>query len=120
MPATEAGASTSKRAIAGLLFLSSGMTTFDAYSTLNSSPWTSENFGADPEKAKSAMTYVKHAVVFSMSYAVVSAVLAETWVPVIGAVVANIYLVTLYKRALAKGKESGSTDWARSPNGGGG
>ena len=120
MAATEAGAGAggSKRAIAGLLFLSSGMTTFDAYSTLNSSPWTSENFGADPQKAKSAMNYVKHAVVFSMSYAVVSAVLAETWVPVVGAVVANVYLVFLYKRALERGAESGSTDWAR-PDGAG-
>lgn len=42
----------SARGVAALLFLTSGMATFAAYSTLRSSPWTAENVGADLEKAR--------------------------------------------------------------------
>lgn len=106
------------KSISALLFLTAGMTTFDAYSTLNSSPWTAENFGADPVKVASLEEYVKHAVIFSMTYAVVSSVIAESPLPVIGAGVANAYLVWLYKRAAARGAAQGSAGWASGDGGG--
>lgn len=104
----------SGRAVAALLFMTSAMTTLDAYSTLNSSPWTSENFGADERKAKSSREYVTHAVVFSSAYAVASALLAGSWWPVVGSAVANSYLVWLYDRALKRGANTGSSGWGRS------
>ena len=106
---------------AALLWLTSGMTTFDAYSTLNSSPWTAESFGADEERAASLREYVRHAVVFSMFYAVVSSVIilqdddednTLALYPVAGALLANVYLVWLYRRASARGKNAGNTSWA--------
>jgi hypothetical protein len=107
------GRSASARAVGALLFMTSAMTTLDAYSTLNSSPWTSENFGADPEKAESCREYVRHAVVFSSVYAVLSSVIAGNWWPVVGSAASNAYLVWLYERALKRGATSGSDGWAK-------
>lgn len=101
-----------QRSVAALLFMTSAMTTLDAYSTLNSSPWTSENFGADEDKARSCRTYVRHAIVFSMAYALVSAAIAESAWPVIGSAVSNVYLWWLYERALERGARAGSRGWA--------
>lgn len=99
-------------ALAALLFMTSAMMTLDAYSTFQSSPWTAENFGADPNKVKSAKEYLWHAVGFSMAYAVMSAYLAKSWWPIFGSLIANTYLVWLYLRALDRGKATGSTGWA--------
>lgn len=107
----------SGRAVAALLFMTSAMTTLDAYSTLNSSPWTSENFGADAAKAKSCREYVGHAVVFSSVYAVASAFLAKSWWPVVGSVAANVYLIWLYERALRRGARAGTSGWGQAATG---
>lgn len=104
---------TTGRAVGALLFMTSAMTTLDAYSTLNSSPWTSENFGADPDKAKSCREYVRHAVIFSTVYAGAAAVIAGSLWPILGSAVANGYLVWLYERALARGQAAGTTGWAK-------
>src|SRR5215467_1434795 len=97
------GSTASANQVGALLFLTAGMTTFDAYSTLNSSPWTAENFGGDEEKMASLREYVMHAVAFSMTYAIGSSVLAHSLLPLIGAAIANAYLVWLYRRAANRG-----------------
>ena len=107
------GTDGSSNALAALLFMTSAMTTLDAYSTFESSPWTAENFGADPIKAKSCKEYLNHAVVYSMAYAVASAYIAKSWWPLIGAAISNTYLVWLYLRALDRGSATGSTGWAK-------
>jgi hypothetical protein len=99
--------------VAALLFMTSAMMTLDAYSTFESSPWTAENFGADPEKAKSCREYLWHAVGYSMLYAGASAMIAGSWWPILGAAISNAYLVWLYLRALARGSIAGSTGWAK-------
>jgi hypothetical protein len=102
--------------LAALLFLTSSMNTLDAYSTLNSSPWTAESFGADERRAKALKEYVGHAVAYSMAYAIAAAFIARgraaTWAILTGAVVTNSYLVWLYMRASARGREAGSAGWA--------
>jgi len=103
----------SSNALAALLFMNSAMMTLDAYSTFESSPWTAENFGADPLKAASCREYLTHAVVYSMLYAFASAYLAKSYWPVIGAAISNTYLVWLYLRALDRGSVSGSSGWAK-------
>lgn len=95
-----------------ILFLTSSMMTLDAYSTFQSSPWTAENFGADEEKARSCREYLAHAVGYSTAYSVASAYLAKSAWPIIGAGVANVYLIWLYLRALERGRVSGSEGWA--------
>jgi nitrate reductase NapE component len=102
-----------RRELGALLFMNSAMTTLDAYSTLESSPWTAENFGADEAKAKSCREYMVHAVCFSMVYAVVASIIAESMWPVLGAVVSNGYLIWLYQRALNRAVSAGSSGWAK-------
>lgn len=99
-------------ALAAVLFTTSAMMTLDAYSTFQSSPWTAENFGADPIKAKSCKEYLMHAAGFSFAYAIASAYLAHSWWPVIGSALANAYLIWLYLRALKRGEATSSTGWA--------
>lgn len=102
-----------QRGVAALLFMQGGMYTLDAMSALNSSPWTSENFGADPQKAKSCREYVMHSVVYSMGFTIASSLLAGTWWPAIGGGANNVYLYWLYNRALKRGAIAGSNSWAK-------
>lgn len=102
--------------LAAILFLQASMNTLDAYSTLNSSPWTAESFGADARRARALKEYVAHAVGYSMFYATVAAIIARgpkaTWAIIGGAVVTNVYLVWLYMRASRRGRAAGSKTWA--------
>lgn len=98
---------------AALLILQAGTLTLDTASALNSSPWTSENFGADPEKAKSCREYVVHSVAVSMALCAIAGWVARSWVPVITSAVFGAYLWWLYERALKRGAAAGSGNWAR-------
>lgn len=102
--------------IAALLFMTASMNTLDAYSTLNSSPWTAESFGADERRARALKEYVAHAVVYSMAYATAAAFIAHgraaTYAIITGALVTNAYLVILYMRASQRGRLAGSAGWA--------
>lgn len=104
--------------LAAILFLQASMNTLDAYSTLNSSPWTAESFGADERRAKALKEYVGHAVGYSMLYAIAAAILARgpraTSAILAGAIITNVYLVYLYTRASKRGRAAGSNDWANS------
>ena len=115
MPDFAAGAG-GQDAIAAILFLTSSMNTLDAYSTLNSSPWTAESFGADDRRAAALKEYVGHAVVYSMVYAPAAAFIAKggraTAAIMFGAILTNGYLVWLYSRASRRGREAGSAGWA--------
>jgi hypothetical protein len=101
------------KGMASLLFMTSGMTTLDAYSTFQSSPWTIENFGADEEKTRACREYLLHAAGFSLVYAAASAYLADSIWPLVGSAVANAYLLWLYHRAMERGQQSGTTGWAK-------
>jgi hypothetical protein len=111
----ESGVS-ANRAVSALLFTNSALMTLDAYSTLNSSPWTAENFGADPDKAASCREYVRHAIIVSSAFAVASAFISGTWWPIVGSAVANGYLYWLYERALGRGEDTGTTGWGQTAN----
>jgi hypothetical protein len=102
-------------ALAAILFMQSSQNTLDVYSTLNSSPWTAESFGADERRTKALKEYVTHAVVYSMAYAIMAGILAKkkyAWGIVGAAAVTNVYLIWLYARASRRGREAGSGNWA--------
>jgi hypothetical protein len=101
------------RNAAALSFMIGGMYTLDGYSTLNSSPWTAQNFGADPEAMSALKKYVTHSVVFSLAFTATGSYLDNTWWPLIGSVAANIYLVWLYHDAARKGANAGRTGWGQ-------
>lgn len=102
--------------LAALLFMTASMNTLDAYSTLNSSPWTAESFGADERRARALREYVAHAVVYSLAYATAAAFISKNkggaWAIMLGAVATNVYLVALYARASVRGRAAGSAGWA--------
>lgn len=104
-----------RRALGAVLFMTASMNTLDVYSTLNSSPWTAESFGADARRAKALKEYVSHAVAYSMAYAVASALIVGGklgWLIIAAAVITNAYLIWLYMRASARGRAAGAGAWA--------
>jgi hypothetical protein len=103
-----------RNVVGAILFLQAGTNVFDVYSALNSSPWTSENFGADPQKAASCLNYVYQSMAWTSFYCGLAAWIAKSWWPIFGLVMANVYMYWLYTRALQKGAVSGSTGWAKS------
>lgn len=102
------------RMVAAILFLQSSMEAMDVYSALNSSPWTAQSFGADPEKRKACLEYVHHGVGITTFYCVGAAALAKNWWPIIGGGITTAYMYWLYKRALSRAQASGSTSWSDS------
>lgn len=102
------------RMAAAILFLQSSMEAMDVYSALNSSPWTAESFGSDPEKRRACQEYVWHGVGVTTFYCVGAAWLARNPWPIIGGGLTAGYMFWLYHRALSRAQASGSKDWADS------
>lgn len=84
---------------------------FNVYGALNSSPWTAENFGADPEKARSCRRYVIQADIVNIALGVGTSIIAESPAPFLGILVISVYMHAQYERALRKGKTAGSKGW---------
>lgn len=97
-----------RNASAAILFMQSGMYALDAYSSVNSSPWTAETVGGDEQKAKSMKGYCIHATALAAIYAVSAAIIAESWWPIFGATLTLVYMGWLYNRALKRGFDEGS------------
>jgi hypothetical protein len=93
------------RGIQGLAFAAGIYISFDAMSTLNSSPWTHERFGKDQGHAESAQHYVRLAIVQSTALATLTSVLMGSLMPLLGASVANADLYYVYYRAGRKAIE---------------
>lgn len=101
-------------ALAAVLFMQSSMSTLDAYSTLLSSPWTAESFGADERRSRALKEYLTHAVSYSMGYAIMAAMITRSvlgWWILASAMLTNGYLIWLYTRASKRGREAGSDGW---------
>jgi hypothetical protein len=106
-----AGGGKGDRTLSAILFLAASTNAFDAYSALNSSPWTAESFGGDPAKEKSLREYVNHAIVITSGYGIASALIARNVWPVIGTFIADVYMYWLYMRAIRRAQARGSQDW---------
>lgn len=100
-----------RRTLGALLFIAASTNVVDVFSAVNSSPWTAQSFGGDPEKAESCRKYVRHAMVIAGAYSAAAAWIARSWWPIVGAVAAEGYMWWLYDDALNKAVETGSTDW---------
>lgn len=106
------GANTGERALSALLFIGASTNAMDVYSALNSSPWTAESFGGDPEKAKACLEYVYHSIAVTAFYAVASALIARNPWPIYGWIIAAAYMYWLYQRALGRAQARGSESWS--------
>jgi hypothetical protein len=102
----------SGRALGALLFIGASTNAMDVYSALNSSPWTAESFGGDPEKAKACMEYVYHSLAVTAFYSLGAAAIARNWWPLIGWAIAAAYMYWLYHRALSRAQTRQSTSWS--------
>lgn len=99
------------RVASAILFIQASTNAMDVYSALNSSPWTAQSFGADPEKRKACMEYVHHSLGVTAFYSIAAAALAKNWWPIVGWAIASAYMYWLYRRALNRAQASGSTNW---------
>lgn len=99
------------RVASAILFIQASTNAMDVYSALNSSPWTAQSFGADPDKRKACMEYVHHSLAVTAFYNISAAILAQNMWPIIGWGIASAYMYWLYKRALNRAMCSGSTSW---------
>lgn len=106
-------------AAAAILFMQAGTQVYDAISAVNSSPLTAERYGADPAQAKSCMEYTYQGMILSGIYCLIAALVADSWWPILGMIPGDIYLIWLYKRAIARAQDRGPVDWSsvENPNG---
>lgn len=95
------------------LFILAAAESFNVYSAFCSSPWTVENFGADDEKARTAMYYATMAGAANVGLGFGASLLARSWWPLVGTSAVTVVMLYIYRRALAKGQAAGSTGWAR-------
>lgn len=91
-----------KNATAAGLFMLAVADSFNVVSALNSSPWTAETFGKEPDKAKSAQRYVYHAIIIDLALGAGASLIAQHPAPLIGTVAGSIYIYWIYKRALQR------------------
>lgn len=99
------------------IFLMALAEAFNVYGALNSSPWTAENFGADPEKAKSCRRYVLQADIVNIALGIGSSIISKSPWPLAGILVITVYMHYMYERALSKGKTAGSAGWLKDKQG---
>lgn len=102
----------SGKALAAILFINTSTMTMDVYSALNSSPWTAQSFGGDPEKAQACRHYVYQSIGVTVFYGVAGTVIARSPWPIIGTILADAYMFYLYETALRKAVAKGSTGWS--------
>lgn len=95
------------RNVAGaILMLGAATNTYDAFSAVMSSPWSTEKFSQGPDEQRMAREYVCHALIISGIYSLAGAVLARSAWPIVGAVGVSAYLYWLYDRALKRAAAS--------------
>lgn len=104
---------TSQYTVTGIAVMVAWGESFQVFGSLNSSPWTSENFGADPQKAESCRRYVKLAVLNNALMGAIGSWLSKSPLPFVATSLVSGFMWYLYEEALAKGAVSNSTGWAK-------
>jgi hypothetical protein len=100
MPNKKAGSLTTEQArLLGFSITLSGVS-FEVFSAHCSSPWTSETFGSDPKKARSARNYVWRSIIVTEIIGAGGAMLYDSSVPFIATSIACAYMWATYHEAL--------------------
>ena len=94
--------------LAALALMGAGTNAYDAFSAVMSSPWSTEKFTGSDEDERMAREYVTHAMIISGAYAGIGAWLGRNdfnplW-PILGWLIAAIYMSWLYRRAVRRGR----------------
>jgi hypothetical protein len=85
---------------------------FEVFSAHCSSPWTSESFGGNPEKAASARRYVTRSIVVTEVIGFGGVLLSRSWLPLAATSLVCGYMWWTYDVALKKAATSGSAGWS--------
>lgn len=104
-------------AVGAVLYLVSVDASFNAYSSINSSPWTYENMSGDGDRAESGSKYVWLANGAALILGAFASMLARSLWPFIGAATVVALMHMLYRHAMSTGKEKGNTGWNSSGGG---
>jgi hypothetical protein len=95
---------------AGLFLMSLG-SAFEVLSAMNSSPWTIENVGANPEKAKSAMKYTYLGLGMAAAIGAGASLLTATVWPLIGVALVSALMIFVYRHAIGNAERNGNSDF---------
>lgn len=113
-----AKADVDKYTITGVAVMVAWGESFQVFGALNSSPWTAENFGADPQKAESCRRGVRKALVNNALMGGLGSWLlheqgeTQWWLPFVVTMGVSVYMFFEYDRALKRGAVTGSRGWA--------
>ncbi len=95
---------------AGLFLMSLG-SAFEVLSAMNSSPWTIENVGANPTRAKSAMKYTYLGLGMAGAIGAGASLLTGTIWPLIGIALVSLLMIFVYRHAIGEAELQGNTGW---------
>jgi len=101
-------------AAGAILYLVSVDASFNAYSAINSSPWTYENMSGDSTKAKSGSKYVWLANGAATLLGLLASFIAGNVWPLVGSLTVVVLMHSLYRHAMSTGKREGNTGWQSS------
>ncbi len=102
-----ANADTSRRMLAGSLFLLGVDAAYNVYGGTNSSPQTTELFAA--EREHTLMKYVRIGGIKVFLYTIIASVISRSWWPLIGGAMVAAIMHTLYRHAAKCGKQAAAT-----------
>lgn len=99
------------QAVGAVLYLVAVDASFNAYSSINSSPWTYENMSGDGDKASSGSKYVWMANGAAVVLGAFATILAKSFWPLAGSVTVAALMHMLYRHAMSTGSKEGNTGW---------
>lgn len=90
-------------ALYALLFVSGGLYALDSFSTMHSSPYTSEVRGGDEENAERVRHWVNIAMGTGIGFGAATSFIARSPYPLVGAVAVTAMMWLTYEHALKRG-----------------
>ena len=108
---------TTRYSVTGIAVMVAWGESFQVFGSLNSSPWTARNFGADPAKAASMRGYVRKAILNNLLMGGLGSWLLyigneqQWWLPLVVTSGISGYMWYEYESALNQGAQSGSAGW---------
>lgn len=97
------------RALAAILMMQGYRDVLDTTSTLQSSPWTTENVGADEDMANSMKYYLWQTTGSSAIMGVLGSVVAGSYWPIGGTAIGIGYMWYIYLHALRNAQEKNNS-----------
>ena len=82
---------------------------FEVFSAHCSSPWTSETFGGEPERAASTMRYVRKSIIVTEVLGVGGVLLTDNLLPLVATTIVSGYMWWTYEEAMKHATQGNTT-----------